>query len=294
VLLAAASLAGGSLQTKKQKKPTKPAVQKTTPAKPAAGGDAAALIAQGKKIYDAQGCAGCHIIDGKGGAVGPNLSATGGVAGHDAKWLSDHVLNPKTHNPNSTMPAYQGKIKGGEIAAIGSFLSSLKGAAGGGGGPVVKLAKPDPKIIAAIEKAGGSVREIAQNDAHLEVSYKLAQNVTDATIAPLAKLINVVQLDLGKTGITDAGLVHVKGLTDLVDLHLENTKIGDKGLAHIAGLKKLEYLNVYGTQVTDAGLDHLKGLSNLKKLFVWQSKVTKEGADKLKQALPKLDINLGL
>jgi hypothetical protein len=155
-------------------------------------------------------------------------------------------------------------------------------------------ADPEAKAIAAIEKSGGSVRPIAQNDDRREVSFYLqGAAIKDADIAPVASLKKVVYLHLGKTSVTDAGLASLKGLVELQQLHLEGTKITDAGLAHLKGLKALEYLNIYGTAVTDAGLDHLGGLANLKSLYVWQTKVTEEGVKKLKAALPKVDIVRG-
>ena len=155
-------------------------------------------------------------------------------------------------------------------------------------------ATPEAKAIAAIEKSGGAVRTLAQNDDRLEVALNpQGASVTDKDLPPISQLKKVAYVNLGKTGITDAGLIYLKPLAELLQLHLEQTKISDAGLAQLAGLKKLEYLNLYGTGVTDAGLKHLAGLSNLKNLYLWQTKVTKEGAEKLKQSIPKLDINLG-
>lgn len=156
------------------------------------------------------------------------------------------------------------------------------------------LAPPDPAVVAKIEKSGGSVRKIAQNDEHLEVDFHLqGASVKDADVAPIAQLKNVVRLHLGKTGITDAGLAAVKGLTGLQELHLEQTAITDKGLANLKGLTELNYLNLYGTGVTDAGLAQLAGLKNLKHLYVWQTKVTEPGVEKLKKGLPELSVSVG-
>lgn len=157
-----------------------------------------------------------------------------------------------------------------------------------------QAAGAEAQAIAQIEKSGGSVRQIAQNDDRREVDFHLqGASVNDAQIAPVASLKKVVALNLGKTSVTDAGLVHLKALTGLAELHLENTRITDKGLAQVKPLKDLTYLNVYGTAVTDAGLDQLSGLANLKSLFVWQTRVTPAGVEKLKKALPKLDIVTG-
>ena len=158
----------------------------------------------------------------------------------------------------------------------------------------MKAADPAAKAIAAIEKSGGSVRALAQNDERKEVSFYLqGAAIKDADIAPVAQVPKVAYLHLGKTGITDAGMVHLKGLTELEQLHLEGTKIGDSGLAHLKDLKKLTYLNLYNTGVSDAGLVHLAGLTALKSLYLWQTKVTDAGVAKLKQALPNVQIIRG-
>jgi hypothetical protein len=155
-------------------------------------------------------------------------------------------------------------------------------------------ATPEAKAIAEIEKSGGAVRTLAQNDERLEVSFQLhGAAVTDKDLAPLAQLKKVVAVNLAKTSVTDNGLAQLQPHTGIMSLHLEQTKITDAGLAHLKPLKSLEYLNLYGTAVTDAGLAHLSGLVNLKNLYLWQSKVTPDGAKKLKETLPKLDINLG-
>jgi hypothetical protein len=152
----------------------------------------------------------------------------------------------------------------------------------------------DAKAIASIEKSGGLVIKIAQNDDREEVNFKLqGPAIKDENLAPLQDLSNLVHLDLGKTAITDAGLANLKGLTKLTELHLEETKITDKGIANLKDLKSLEYLNLYGTAITDAGLDQLKDLPNLKHLYVWQTKVTEGGVKKLKAALPKVEIVTG-
>jgi Leucine-rich repeat (LRR) protein len=152
----------------------------------------------------------------------------------------------------------------------------------------------DLKIIELIEKSGGSVRKIAQNDDRLEVDFHLQPStLTDEQLAPLSKLKNIFELHLGNTNITDRGMAYLEGLTTLVRLHLERTKITDTGLKYLKNLKNLAYLNLYGTGVTDAGLAPLKGLSNLKNLYLWQTKVTPAGVNDLKKALPSLNVDTG-
>ena len=172
---------------------------------------------------------------------------------------------------------------------VSAFLSLQAGTQAKG-----QPASPDQQKTALIEKAGGRVAAIAQNDTHLEVDFHLqGASVGDAALAPVAGLKDVVQLNLGKTSVTDAGLAQIKGMTTLTRLHLEQTKITDKGLANLKGLTNLEYLNLYGTEITDRGLEELAGLSKLKDLYVWQTKVTEQGVGKLKKALPNLEIVTG-
>ena len=163
--------------------------------------------------------------------------------------------------------------------------------------PAAKAPTVDPNaaVITQIEKLGGRVGQIAQNDDRLEVSLRLAgMQATDAAVAPVKSLKKVIILDLGHTAVTDAALANVAGMTELTKLHLEQTKISDRGLSSLKGLKNLEYLNLYGTGITDAGLDQLTGLSKMKSLYVWQTKVTPAGVEKLKKALPQLEIVTGL
>jgi mono/diheme cytochrome c family protein len=275
-----------------------PKKTKSTGAKTAAAAKPnAQLVAAGKKVYDSKGCAACHAIGGKGGNSGPDLTATGAVPTHTIQWMSVQIANPKAHNPDSTMPGFAATVTGKDLTAISTYLVAQKGSAASGSAsaaPVKKGAGPDPAVVAKIEKLGGMIGPVAQNDDHLDVNLHLAgANVNDASLTTLTGLKGVVRLDLGTTPITDAGLAKIKGMKELTELHLEGTKITDAGLSAIEDLKNLTYLNLYNTAITDAGLAHLTKLTSLKHLYLWQTKVTPEGAAKLKQSLPQVDINLG-
>jgi hypothetical protein len=160
--------------------------------------------------------------------------------------------------------------------------------------PAAEAAAPSADATAAIEainKIGGTVMQLAQNDDSLVVDFHLGGTaLTDDGLAQVKLLPKVVQLDLKDTQVTDAGLVHLAAIGTLNKLHLEKTKITDAGLANLKELGNLEYLNLYGTAVTDAGLEHLKSLGKLKKLYVWQTQVTDEGIAKLKEALPEVTV----
>ncbi len=160
--------------------------------------------------------------------------------------------------------------------------------------PAAEAAAPSADTTAAIDainKIGGTVMQLAQNDDSLVVDFHLGGTaLTDDGLAQVKLLPKVVQLDLKDTQITDAGLAHLAALGTLNKLHLEKTKVTDAGLANLKDLGNLEYLNIYGTAITDAGLEHLKSLGKLKKLYVWQTQVTDEGIAKLKEALPEVTV----
>lgn len=55
---------------------------------------------EGAKLYDSNGCASCHSIDGHGGNSGPDLSNIGTL--RSAPFLKDELLKPGTTMPNGT------------------------------------------------------------------------------------------------------------------------------------------------------------------------------------------------
>jgi nitric oxide reductase subunit C len=70
-----------------------------------AAGVAGKELSAGQKIYQSQGCSGCHMIGGIGGTTGPDLAGVG--SRHDRKWLREHFEEPSKVVPNSAMPAYK-------------------------------------------------------------------------------------------------------------------------------------------------------------------------------------------
>ena len=100
-------------------------------AQPAA--DASDKFAAGKAIFTAQ-CARCHqavaVTDqvgkkGRGGR-GPNLATVGGDPKHTKAWLTEHINDPKSHNPQSGMPKFAGRIKDDDMKTLVDYLASLK------------------------------------------------------------------------------------------------------------------------------------------------------------------------
>ena len=117
----------------------------------------------------------------------------------------------------------------------------------------------------------------------------------DADLAPVSRMTELRELDIGQTNLTDAGLAGLGHLPKLRRLGLSSSSITDAGLAHLRELKALENLSLDFTRhVTGAGFAHLAALPALKRLHLYQSPVTDEGLAQLAgaPALEYLNLNL--
>jgi Leucine-rich repeat (LRR) protein len=85
-------------------------------------------------------------------------------------------------------------------------------------------------------------------------------DVTDATLALVAGLRNLRELDLSHSQVTDAGLARLAGLPRLERLRLADTRITDAGLqAHLAPHPALKKLDLRGTQVSTETITAWRG-----------------------------------
>ncbi|MEK7778131.1 MAG: c-type cytochrome, partial [Chloroflexota bacterium] len=70
-------------------------------------------------------CSTCHIVNGSGGNVGPDLSRVGTY--RSAAWLTVFIENPGAVALGAKMPGFQGKLSGAQISDLAAYLFSLKG-----------------------------------------------------------------------------------------------------------------------------------------------------------------------
>ncbi|OGO35581.1 MAG: hypothetical protein A2147_01015 [Chloroflexi bacterium RBG_16_57_8] len=77
-------------------------------------------IRLGKKLFTERACVGCHKIDGRGGTIGPELTAVG--ERRNARWLIEHFKNPRKVVPGSRMPRL--KLTDDEIKVLTAFMLS--------------------------------------------------------------------------------------------------------------------------------------------------------------------------
>jgi mono/diheme cytochrome c family protein len=90
------------------------------------GGSSSAQASSGEAVFRSNGCARCHVLGGQGGRMGPDLSHVGADPQHTTEWIAQHIKNPKSHNPGSRMPAFEGKIPDKDLQALAAYLASLK------------------------------------------------------------------------------------------------------------------------------------------------------------------------
>jgi cbb3-type cytochrome oxidase cytochrome c subunit len=69
-------------------------------------------------------CANCHMVDGEGGSVGPDLSRIG--SRHDAQWLKDWITQPDAVDPVANMPAFGEVLSANEMTVIVNYLAARK------------------------------------------------------------------------------------------------------------------------------------------------------------------------
>ncbi len=79
------------------------------------------LAAEGKRLYEAHGCRACHQVGMQGGAVGPNLTASGRrlKSGFTQAWLE----NPQRWIPSAIEPNHG--FSEAEARALAAYISSL-------------------------------------------------------------------------------------------------------------------------------------------------------------------------
>ena len=75
----------------------------------------------------ARHCIGCHVIDGDGGAEGPELTRVG--SRHDAAYLQRLIADPESVNPKAEMTAFGSRLTEAELRAMAAYLAGRTGSA---------------------------------------------------------------------------------------------------------------------------------------------------------------------
>jgi mono/diheme cytochrome c family protein len=88
-----------------------------------------ALIAKGKKVYDAQKCSMCHSIAGKGGKQSPLDGVGSKLSAEEIRqWIVDPIVMAKKVNSTKKPPMAKkyDKLPAGDIDALVAYMQSLK------------------------------------------------------------------------------------------------------------------------------------------------------------------------
>ncbi|KPK23774.1 MAG: hypothetical protein AMJ61_15145 [Desulfobacterales bacterium SG8_35_2] len=75
----------------------------------------------GEKLFFKEGCSQCHSYKGKGGRMGPDLSAVTNI--RSDSWIDIYLQDPKKLNPLSRMPSFK-HLSSGKRKAIITFLKN--------------------------------------------------------------------------------------------------------------------------------------------------------------------------
>jgi mono/diheme cytochrome c family protein len=88
----------------------------------AGGQETATAVSQGQRIYNEQGCYGCHTMGKSGTMIAPDLSHIG--AKYTEEYLRGWLREPQEQKPRAHMPKIQ--MPEAEARALAAYLASLK------------------------------------------------------------------------------------------------------------------------------------------------------------------------
>jgi mono/diheme cytochrome c family protein len=122
---------------------TAPASTRTAPSSPQA-------VEEGKKVFAANACGACHAVEGKANLLGPGLQNEA-HAGRSPEWLREQIRAPRSHSPDSVMPAYT-SLTPRQLDDLVAYMMSLS--TGVASQPGSSPALPSTRPSAATTSAG--------------------------------------------------------------------------------------------------------------------------------------------
>ena len=84
--------------------------------------ETSAPAAQGQRVFQDQGCYGCHTVGKTGTPIGPDLSHIG--TRHNRSYLVGWLRDPSSQKPTAHMPKLT--LTDAEVQALATYLSSLR------------------------------------------------------------------------------------------------------------------------------------------------------------------------
>lgn len=88
----------------------------------AEGDERADLVAKGRRLFERQGCYGCHLVGKFGTPIGPDLSRVG--TKYPEAYLKRWLADPEALRPHARMPMLE--LDPAEVEALAAWLSTLR------------------------------------------------------------------------------------------------------------------------------------------------------------------------
>jgi hypothetical protein len=115
----------------------------------------------------------------------------------------------------------------------------------------------------------------------VNLAFGPESNLSDADLDYLHEVPSLTTLDLLGDWVSDATLARLKGLNNLLRVDVIARRVTDQGLEYLSELPSLEHLILVNAPITDAGLVHLKKMRKLRHLALGFTRVTEAGMDTL-------------
>ncbi|MBL9125422.1 MAG: hypothetical protein JNG90_17420 [Planctomycetaceae bacterium] len=103
--------------------------------------------------------------------------------------------------------------------------------------------------------------------------------VTDATLAAVARLPHVEELHLVETSVSEGGLAALAQMRGLKVLTLNTPEVGDALVAQLAELPELRELEIFSALVTDRCVERLADCGTLERLWFEDTEVTERALE---------------
>jgi len=153
------------------------AASAASPAKPEAGQTNTTASTgdrqEAKGLFVSAGCVTCHMIEGKGGKVAPDLSREAKL-GRSSQWLIKQITDPAKHNPSTTMPAHK-NLTQPQLKGLADFILN----------PSSSPTAPDASTESNVEKrpSASSAAPVQEDQSTASASPSSAPPATDAPAA---------------------------------------------------------------------------------------------------------------
>ena len=131
---------------------------------------------------------------------------------------------------------------------------------------------------------------LSRNESLKDIALSYSRKIDDNSWSQFVTSSNVVALRLRKMRLTDVSLAQIARLKRLRELDITNSPISDRGLASLAVNKHIVELSLVETLITDDGLVDLASIPTLDWLDLRETAVTDAGVSSLKESLHSLEV----